>query len=177
MDTLLGLELAPLSSFCEESIVDIIRDAYSLFPSIIERTDCFSLYKDISSDTSNIDGFVASLDNIPIGVIVWQTQDDYATLLEFAVCTSYQNKGYGSIMLVETINLLSSLGIKKIKATAYQRLLTASHLLDKHNFCFVSLSRLTDLSLGLGALVNYLHIIGKKLPRPKKQRKKLNIFN
>lgn len=180
MDTLIGLDFLPLSAFSSLTIYDIIIDAYSLFPTLLARDGkvCTLDNSTYSALPSNIKGFVSTLQGEPIGVVLWETnkENNKARLIECSIRFAYQKRGYGSQMLVEAINRIASLGIRSIEAQVYQRLEAASHLLDKHNFSFVSISREGDLSLGLGALVNYLHIIGKKLPRPKKQRKKWNIF-
>lgn len=176
MDTLVGLDFLPLSSFSPRTVYDIITDSYSLYPTLSASIDKRSNLDEhiYSSGLSNIQGFIAALRGEPVGVVLWETNEENnkARLIECSIRSSYQKKGYGTIMLGEAINRIASLGIASIEARVYQRLGAASRLLDRHNFSFVSISRDSDLSLGLGALVNYLHIIGKKLPRPKKQRKK-----
>ena len=181
MDILVGLSFLPFSSFPPGTVYEIIKSSYSLFPALLTKEDAWiRLDNEIYSTNthSDIGGFIAALDNEPVGVILWQIdrEGETATITQCSISLSHQKKGYGSAMLEEAIRRLSLSGIKSIESKTYQRFVGSCRLFDKHNFTFVSLSREEDLSLGLGVGVNYLHIIGKKLQRPKKLRKKWNIF-
>ena len=180
MDTLLCLDFLEFSAFPSGTVYKILKNSYSLYPTLsIKDSEWLRLDTDIYSDrTSDLEGFIAAVQNEPIGVILWQLDKDgeNAILLECSVSLLHQRKGYGSLMMQEAINRLASMGVKSIFAKTYQRLEYATRLLDKHNFAFVRLCRDNDLSLCLGVGVNYQHIIGKKLPRPKKLRKKWKIF-
>ena len=181
MDLLIDLEFMPFSSFQSGIVYEIIKNSYALFPSLSSREkEWLLLDSEIFSNTTfyDLQGFIAALDGEPVGFICWQIEDngENARLLECSIVVAHQKKGYGGAMLEEAIRRLALAGVKSIKAKTNERLIASCRLFDKYNFSFVSLSRDVDLSEGLGFCVNYLHIVGKKLARPKKQRKKWKIF-
>lgn len=72
--------------------------------------------------------FIVEIESDMIGYIGYRVVDEHAEMMNFAILKTHQNKGYGKKLLIESLEQLKHMHVKRVTLEVRQTNLHAIHL-------------------------------------------------